>query len=292
MRYCRRRMTPGTIHVLLPVHNRRSLTERFVRCLTEQTDQGFHLVLIDDGSTDGTAEAVRAAIPTATIIRGRGTWWWAGSLQRGREWLLGQAVDRQDLVLIANDDTTFGPELLARARSVMAASPRTLLLAAPRGPAGQPAPGAGVRIDWSKLSLEPADGPDDADCFPTRGLFLRATDFLALGPFHTILLPHYLSDYEFTLRASRRGYRLTSDQSVWLEKNEEATGIRNRDLSSVGAYLRSVLTIKATKNPVYWSSFVLLASPRRYLVQNLFRVWRRFAVGLLRAARLRPLPNP
>ena len=46
-------------------------------------------------------------------------------------------------------------------------------------------------------------------------------DFLDLGSFHTILLPHYLSDYEFTLRASRRGYRLTTDASVRLVKNEQ-----------------------------------------------------------------------
>ena len=285
-------MTPGTMYVLLPVHNRRALTEGFIRCLTQQTDQDFHLVLIDDGSTDATAEMVASAIPTATIIRGSGSWWWAGSLQRGREWLLRRGVAPDDLVLIANDDTTFGPEFLARARGFMATAPATLLLAAPRSSEGGPIPAGGVRINWATLRLEPVDDPAAADCVPTRGLFLRATEFLELGAFHTMLLPHYLSDYEFTLRASRRGFRLMSDPSVWLEKNELATGIRQRDLTSVGAYLRSVLTIKATKNPVYWSSFVLLASPRRYLVQNLFRIWRRFAGGLLRAARLRPVPNP
>lgn len=284
-------MTSGTIQVLLPVHNRRELTQQFVACLTDQTDQGFHLVLIDDGSTDGTADAVVAAVPTTTVIRGSGRWWWAGCLQRARSWLLEQDVGADDLVLIANDDTTFGRDFLERARSIMAASRETLLLAAPRPVDGLEIPWPGVRVDWRRLRLEPATGPDDTDCFPTRGLFLRATDFLDLGPFHTILLPHYLSDYEFTLRASRRGYRLVSDDSVWLEKNELATGIRERDLTSLRAYLRSVLTIKATKNPLYWSSFVVLASPKRYLLRNLVRVWRRFGRGMLRAARLRPIPT-
>jgi GT2 family glycosyltransferase len=284
---------PGarTIYVLAPVHNRRALTERFVRCLTEQADQAFHLVLVDDGSTDGTADAVRSMIPSATIIRGTGHWWWAGSLEQARTWLKRRPAAPGDLVLIANDDTTFGPEFLASARAVMAASPRTLLLAAPETVDSALPAGAGIRIDWAKLAFQPAQGPNDADCFPTRGLFLGLADFLDLGSFHTILLPHYLSDYEFTLRAARRGYRLTTDPSVRLVKNELATGIRARDLTSVGAYLRSVLTIKATKNPVYWTMFVLLASPRRYLVGNLVRVWRRFGAGLLQAARLRPVPG-
>ena len=282
---------PGTIYVLAPVHNRRALTERFARCLATQTDQAFHLVLVDDGSTDGTAETVLSILPSATVIRGTGDWWWAGSLERAREWLQRRPVRPDDLVLIANDDTAFGPEFLARARAVLASSPRTLLLAAPRGPDGTPLPSGAVRVDWSSLSLEPAT-PDRADCCPTRGLFLLASDFLGLGSFHTVLLPHYLSDYEFTLRASRQGYRFASDDSVWLEKNELATGIRARDLTSVRAYLRSVLTIKATKNPLYWSSFVLLAAPRRSVVRNLVRVWRRFAGGLLRAAGLRAPSNP
>lgn len=284
-------MTIGTIYVLLPVHNRRDLTEQFVRCLIEQTDQGFHLVLVDDGSADGTAEMVSSIIPSATIIRGAGSWWWAGSLQQARRWLLRQSRSPGDLVLIANDDTTFGPEYLAAARSVMASSPRTLLLAVTGNIDSDTSPRAGIRIDWSKLTLEPARGTNDADCFPTRGLFLGLADFLDLGSFHSILLPHYLSDYEFTLRASRRGYRLTTDESVRLDKNELATGIRTRDLTSVPAYLRSVLTIRATKNPVYWTSFVLLASPRRYLLGNLIRVWRRFVGGLLQAAGLRAVPS-
>ena len=281
----------GTIYVLAPVHDRRALTERFARCLASQTDQGFQLVLVDDGSRDGTAEMVASIIPSATIIRGTGRWWWAGSLEQARRWLMRQPSRPDDIVLIANDDTTFAPDFLASARSVMASAPRTLLLALPQNLDPAASPGAGVRIDWSKLALEPVQGSSDADCFPTRGLFLGLEDFLDLGSFHTILLPHYLSDYEFTLRASRRGYRLTTDASVRLVKNEQETGIRARDLTSVWAYLRSVLTIKATKNPVYWTTFVFLASPRRHLLGNLIRVWGRFVAGLLQAASLRPVPS-
>src|SRR5256886_5506708 len=108
----------GTIYVLAPVHNRRALTERFVRCLAEQTDQGFHLVLVDDGSTDGTAEMVQSMVLGATIIRGTGSWWWAGSLEHARRWLRRRTIENDDLVLIANDDTTFEPDFLAAARSV------------------------------------------------------------------------------------------------------------------------------------------------------------------------------
>lgn len=281
----------GTIYVLAPVHNRRAVTERFVRCLAAQTDQGFHLVLVDDGSKDGTAEMVSSIIPSATILRGTGHWWWAGSLEQARRWLVRQPPVPGDLVLIANDDTTFAPDFLASARALMEREPRILLLARPISAQTGESAALGASVNWRKLSFKPALAPEDVDVFPTRGLFLRRLDFIDLGRFHAVLLPHYLSDYEFTLRAARRGFELRTDPNVQLVMDEAATGIRTLDLTSPGAYLRSVLSIKATKNPFYWSTFVILASPRRLIPRNLLRVWGRFISGLVQAAR-HPTPTP
>jgi GT2 family glycosyltransferase len=281
----------GTIYVLAPVHNRRLTTERFVRCLTTQTDQGFQLVLVDDGSQDGTSEMVRDVIPTATIIEGTGHWWWAGSLERARRWLIGQPTLPDDLVLIANDDTTFEPDFLERARAAMGAHPHSLLLAQAFSGQTGASIGLGVAVNWEKLSFRPSHDPNDIGCFSTRGLFLRLDDFLGLGPFHTVLLPHYLSDYEFSIRAARRGFELRTDPAVWLVMDETATGTRVRDLTSPKAYLKSVLSIKATMNPIYWTTFVILASPKRYLIRNVILVWRRFGRGLVQSARANTEPS-
>ena len=94
--------------------------------------------------------------------------------------------------------------------------------------------------------------------------------------------------HEFTIRASRQGFELRTDPSVRLVMDESTTGTRQLDTRSPGAYVRSVLSIKATKNPLYWSTFVLLASPRLLIVPNLARVWRRFVGGLILAFRARP----
>jgi GT2 family glycosyltransferase len=281
----------GTIYVLAPVHNRRAVTERFVRCLAAQSDPAFHLILIDDGSTDGTAEMVRSIVPAATILRGNGHWWWAGSLERARRWLLDQAADPEDLVLIINDDTTFDPDFLAAGRAAMQAAGRFVLLAQPFSKQTGELVALGIKTDWGKLSFPYAYRQEDIGCFSTRGLFLQRADFASLGGFHTVLLPHYLSDYEFTIRAARRGFRLRTDPTVRLVMDESTTGTRALDTSSPSAYLRSVLSIKATKNPIYWSTFVVLAAPRSRVVPGLARVWRRFFGGLLLAARRGPVTS-
>jgi len=75
------------IYILLPVHNRLEITQRFITCLKAQTYQKYHLILIDDGSSDGTAEMVQENISSLTVVRGKGSWWWAGALQQGYRWL-------------------------------------------------------------------------------------------------------------------------------------------------------------------------------------------------------------
>ena len=51
------------MYVVTAVHNRYNITKRFIEQLLEQTYKEFVLVLIDDGSTDNTAEMVKALMP-------------------------------------------------------------------------------------------------------------------------------------------------------------------------------------------------------------------------------------
>ena len=195
------------------------------------------------------------------MIRGDGTWWWAGCLDRARTWLADHAK-AGDLVLIANDDTQFGPDFLAAGRAALARHPRTLLLAQLHdGDTGRLVE-VGGHIDWRRLKFSSVLDPAAVDCLSTRGLFLGAADFVRLGRFHRRLLPHYLSDFAFTIRAGRRGYALASDPGVRLWYDPSTTGIRSIEASSARAYLQAVFSKRSTDNPVYMSSFLLLAARR------------------------------
>lgn len=46
--------------VIIPAYNRRRLLEKAVASVLSQTEQDFELIIVDDGSTDGTAGMVRA----------------------------------------------------------------------------------------------------------------------------------------------------------------------------------------------------------------------------------------
>ena len=107
-------MSPGaplTIAVALACHNRRETTLRCLASLFAQqtSDLRLSVHLLDDASTDGTADAVRERFPDVEIIEGNGQLYWGGGMHAAM-----QAAVRHpfDALLLLNDDVALAPDSL------------------------------------------------------------------------------------------------------------------------------------------------------------------------------------
>jgi GT2 family glycosyltransferase len=265
------------IYILLPVHNRRQTTQQFIACLKAQTFQNYHLILIDDGSTDGTEEIVRHQIQSLTVLKGCGDWWWSGSLQQGLNWLKTKLeVRKSDLILIINDDTEFNNDFLAIGMQLMSISSQTFIQAQAYSKQTKQLIDVGISIDWSKMSFSSVIDSNKLDCLSTRGIFLRVQDLETVGGFYPALLPHYGSDYEFTIRAQRQGIKLSSDAALYLWLDETTTGYHEVNEESLKIFWNQSFSKKSSHNPIMWTVFVGLACPWRWKLLNWFRIWKRF----------------
>lgn len=261
------------VYILLPVHNRSAVTEHFIDCLAAQTYSNYHLILIDDGSTDNTDQMVQAKIKNLTVLKGRGDWWWAGSLQQGINWLEQHDVKDRDIVLFANDDITFDANFLQKAVSILDSLDAALLLPYLRDEKTGLPQESGVEADLQKLTFIPASSPEKINCLPTRGLFMRRADLRKIGKFHPRLLPHYLSDYEFTIRAHRKGLKLYTSADIIIQLDEEQTGYRSLENLDFIDFIKRYFSKKYVSNPIYWSTFILLTVPKSHIPGHLFRLW-------------------
>jgi GT2 family glycosyltransferase len=269
------------VYILLPVHNRRAITEEFIDCLVAQSYSNYHLILIDDGSTDGTSEMVQAKVPNLTVLRGKGDWWWAGSLQQGINWLNHNDAKESDIVVFSNDDITIGPEFLQIGVCLLNEQNGMLLPQVFNVQTGK-IEESGIEIDMRKFTMGIASDPERINCLATRGLFMRMSDIRKVGNFFPWLLPHYLSDYEFTIRAFKSGVRLATSPKLVIISDDAATGVRTFDGLSFMEFLKRFFSIKSPFCPLYWTAFVLLASPKLYIPINILRVWVRAAKVILR----------
>ena len=94
------------IAIILTSFNRK---EKTLSCLTSVYSQvnslnTFTFFLTDDGSTDGTSEAIKSNFPNVNIFRGDGSLFWAGGMRYGFEKSLEIKSDF-DFYLLLNDDT-------------------------------------------------------------------------------------------------------------------------------------------------------------------------------------------
>jgi len=262
------------IYILLPVHNRREITRKFIESLKAQTSSTYNLVLVDDGSSDGTADMVREYIPDATVLHGIGNWWWAGSLQQGMDWLRTQSLAPDDIVLFINDDSVIPADFLAKGSALLRGLPRTMLQACVHDINTGEVLDVGMVYDPKRLQFRTPEPGEQVNCLTTNGLFVRWSDLARVGGFHPRALPHYLSDYEFTIRAGRKGLALVVSRELNLLWNRQTTGSRTFNQETLPAFLRAYFSRRSAVNPFYWTSFVLLACPWRYLLRHVWRIWK------------------
>lgn len=106
------------VAVLMACHNRRALTLRCLEQLALQDVAGvvdIEVFLVDDGSTDGTAEAVRERFPRVRIVPGTGDLFWCGGMRRAFEAARSSEGERAfDFDWWINDDTVLVPDALGR----------------------------------------------------------------------------------------------------------------------------------------------------------------------------------
>lgn len=94
------------IAVVLTCHNRRVKTLECLHNVYKQKLQegaSFRVFLTDDGSTDGTFDAVAVAYPDVSIIRGGGSLYWCGGMRVA--WNAALDAGHFDYFLWLNDDT-------------------------------------------------------------------------------------------------------------------------------------------------------------------------------------------
>lgn len=104
-------VTVPRVSVLLPTLNEAKIVGKALESLAEQTFDDFEVVVIDDGSTDGTVAEVRRAasdLPAVEVIERTDERGIASALNRGLEAARGEYVARQDA-----DDRSH-PERLSR----------------------------------------------------------------------------------------------------------------------------------------------------------------------------------
>ncbi len=106
----------GKIHIIVPVFNR----------IRNQTFRHFETVVVDDGSTDGTAATISERFGEVHLLRGDGNLWWTGGINLGIRYAMTRASET-DAILVINDDLQLSPDYLENLHTAWQSMPETLI---------------------------------------------------------------------------------------------------------------------------------------------------------------------
>ena len=263
------------LYVITACHDRRAVTLAFLETLLRQSYAPIRLILVDDGSSDGTADAVLSRMPDARILHGSGKLWWGGSLQKAYRYVRRElSGEKESAVMICNDDIHLPDGFCEAAEALLAAHPGTLVSGCGYDRDGVLRDGA-YRRDFTWKGPEPdtyEPAWEGGDVCSSRCLLFTVGDMLRIGGFHPRLLPHYASDYAWTYKAYRKGFSIRMFPELGYTYDASATGD-----NFYGALTRAKLFSKrSAANPFYRISYILLATPPRYIPRELLRQIRRW----------------
>lgn len=206
--------------VLVACHDRRDVTLAGLAALEVATrgpvarDVDWQVLLVDDGSQDGTAEAVASRFPGVEILRGDGSLFWNGATRLAFETALRRDPD---FFLWLNDDTTLDPDGLDRLLSTWRAARersggRVVVAGATRDPStGGTSYGGLFRPHaWDPLRFDilPASEAPVACSTFNGNCVLVPREVAALVGTNDAVFRHGLGDFDYGLRCASAGCEL------------------------------------------------------------------------------------
>ncbi len=114
------------VALVIPVYNRRETTLQGLRSLSriDKTGLDVRVIIVNDGSTDGTSEAVRRDFPDVQLVEADGSLHYAGGTNRGIEAAMEWGAD---YVGTMNDDSIFHDQFLQRMLEAAENNPRSVI---------------------------------------------------------------------------------------------------------------------------------------------------------------------
>lgn len=202
----------SNIAILLACHNRKQKTLSFLRSLVAQNvlkKITVDIYLLDDGSTDGTADAVKDKYPYINIVAGTGDLFWAGGMRVLWEYVITQKS--YTLFCLFNDDVVLYDDALENLMQnhKRAGTDGVILIGSTLDPKTKEISYGGYKLKNTKHSKFYLVKPDETTALSchlgnANILLVDSVAVQKIGIFSDYYT-HCLADYDYTYTAFKSG---------------------------------------------------------------------------------------
>ncbi|MBU0517773.1 glycosyltransferase family 2 protein [bacterium] len=264
----------ATIFAVIPVFNGIKHTLSMVTHLRQLMPPKSKIIVVDDGSTDGTADKLREAFPDVVVLAGDGNLWWSGGINLGSEYALN---DDADYVLFLNNDIILEDDFLTELLRGVEEFPEALVASKILN-ADEPWKiwSMGGKVNWALgshcvLGCGQKDGdqwqePLDVDWLPGMSLLVPVEVFRRGIWIDEEAFPQYSGDSDFSIRAQKAGYRLIVWPRSVVYNKVKNSGVTSKLLLrteriSFKMFVESLISIKSSSAFCTFGRFVIRHAP-------------------------------
>jgi hypothetical protein len=225
-------MNPPLVYVIILAWNQREDTQVCLGAVLQSTYPNFRALVVDNGSSDGTASAVRALFPQVEVVAEPFNRGFAAGANIGLNYAWRRGADYG---LLLNNDAVVDSKMLAELMELR--GPDVALLSPVVYHASRPEiiqASGGRRSRWTLEQIDDLCGwraPDswpaavERDFLPGTAVLCSKAALAAIGGFDERFFMYY-EDNDLSLRARRAGYRLllVTGARVWHKSSVSSGG--------------------------------------------------------------------
>jgi GT2 family glycosyltransferase len=224
------------LSIVIPTYNRKESIIKVLEMLKKQVveDIDLSIIVVVDGSNDGTLEAIRRYFPEIVMIEGNGKWWWTRSVNEGCKLAVKEGANA---VLLLNDDVRLKNNYLDLLLKSVKIEPGAIIgsLNLAKEKEERIFFSGAEKFQWWKGKLrryhpflapykKKLSGLHKSIVLPGRGILIPTEVFKKIGYFDNISLPQYKADYEFVLRANKNNIKTLISWDTVIYVNVKTTG--------------------------------------------------------------------
>ncbi len=248
------------VALVVPVHNNKEDTAEFLESLKGVTYSNYKIIIIDDGSTDGTGDMIKEKYTYVILLKGDGSLWCSGATNMG----IKKAIEMgADYVLLGGmNDTIVDSEFISALVDTAEKNPRSITV--PKCYCYYEPKKiwqVGSEINWlkggfrvigmNKIDEEQYDTQYDVNC-ATIGMLVNTAFFEDIGMLDSKNFPQYWGDTDFTYRAYKKGYRIIYEPKSMMWHKGGST-VKKDAPSNTASFMSTFIYL--TTNTRSWQNF-------------------------------------